>query len=84
MDVQAIDFILIKQKDRIFDMIHEGKYEETLALLDFLRPLWQECSYLYKWHECKRAVAEAIREKLTSATHWKQEQKWRDMLQKAM
>ena len=77
-----LDFILIRQKNALLELINDDKFEEALARLEFVRELWEENSYAYKYLELKRNMKERIQQLTGESTHWKQEQKWRNMMDK--
>ena len=76
-----MDNLLIHQKDHILALVRDDKYEEALLLLNFVRPMWEQFDYLYKYEEIKRNMEERCREQAIEATHWKTEQKWRNIIQ---
>ena len=58
-----IDNALIGQKDAIWGMIGESRYEEALSALAFISSMWEACSYGYKIVELCNVVKR-------DATNW--------------
>ena len=77
-----LDFILIRQKNALLELLWEDKFEEVLSKLEFVKELWEENRYGYKYVEIKRIMADRVFQLIGESTHWKQEQKWREMLSK--
>lgn len=48
-----LDNQLIKQKDTLLALIRNRKYDEASAILAFVKPMWDVCSYGYKWDEIR-------------------------------
>jgi len=80
MNLQAVDFALIRQKDHILALVRDEKFEEALALLNFSENLWDVASYSYKTREIKEIIKTALREKQHVCGHWKQHEKWAKLL----
>lgn len=78
----ALDWELIRQKNRILELVNEERYEEALLLLDFSESLWKECSYAYKTREIRERIKRELGELVFQSTHWKTEEKWRKLLDK--
>jgi soluble cytochrome b562 len=58
-----LDNILIRQKDKIIDLIDSGKTKEAQAALRVVEELWAACNYDYKTKELR----ERIKHKTTRA-----------------
>ena len=76
----SLDIELIRQKDHIRGLVFDEKYEEAILLLNFVAPLWADCSYAYKTEEIKELIRQEIRHHINEATHWKTEKKFTDLL----
>lgn len=44
----VIDNALVSQKDVIWGMIGESRYEEALFVISFVSDMWEACDYGYK------------------------------------
>jgi len=75
-----LDNELVRQKDHIYNLIVEERYEDALVLLDFAADLWAACNYAYKTAELKNIIRNALREKKAVCAHWKVHQKWARLL----
>ena len=80
MNLQALDFALIRQKDHILSLVNEDKFEEAIALLNFSENLWDVASYSYKTREIREIIKTALREKQHVCAHWKTHEKLAKLL----
>ena len=67
-----MDNALIRQKDFIIDLINSGDYAAAITLLKFVKELWHECSYGYKWRELRERGIMATNAVDGVCRHWKQ------------
>ena len=81
--MDALDNHLVRQKDHILSLVREDNFEEALTLLKFVRPMWTEFNYLYKFEEIKAIIVERLRQNATDV-HWKTEQKWLQLIDKVL
>lgn len=72
---------LVRQKDHILSLINNEEYEEANLLLNFSKELWAKASYAYKWDELKQRIRAELLNKRQCCAHWKQHQKWDNLLQ---
>lgn len=77
-----LDNALIRQKDNILNLVRDGLYEEALTLLNFSEDLWATCTYAYKTREIKDIIRAELRAKQGVCSHWKQHEKWANLLAK--
>ncbi|MFY4731174.1 hypothetical protein [Nitrospira sp. BLG_2] len=71
---------LVNQKNMILDLINNEKYEDALTLIYFTAELWEKCDYAYKTKELKERIRSELLNKRQCCAHWKQHQKWDNML----
>ncbi len=57
-----VEWELVRQKNRILELVNEERYEEALLLLDFSESLWKECSYAYKTREIRERIKRELGE----------------------
>jgi hypothetical protein len=68
MQDEVLDNCLVHQKDHIIDLIDSGKHNEAMAILKFVKELWETASYGYKYNELKER---GIRATDDHTGHWK-------------
>ncbi len=55
-----MDYILIRQKDRILNYLENGQIIEAKAALEVLQELWSVTSYSYKFDELHKRLVDLI------------------------
>ena len=53
---EHIDNILIRQKDILYALINENQLDLASNFLDYIKELWDELNYGYKWKEVKERL----------------------------
>jgi hypothetical protein len=82
--MNELDNTLVHQKDYIRSLINDGKYDEANMLLAFVKELWVQAAYVYKYVELKNILIAEVRNKLHTATHWKERAKWEAKYKKVL
>jgi hypothetical protein len=82
MNESTLSNVLIHQKDKLRQLIFDEKYEQAATTLEFVKEFWKEASYDYKYREIKEFITSEIRQNITNADHWKEREKWENLLHK--
>ena len=82
MNESTLSNVLIHQKDKLRQLVFDGQYEQAANLLEFVKELWKEASYDYKYNEVKNFIVNSVRQNIYCADHWKEREKWEKMLNK--
>ncbi len=82
MNESTLSNVLIHQKDHIRGLVLEEKYEEASLLLEFVKEFWESSEYGYKYQEIRNIISNTIRSNMILADHWKQKEKWENLLHK--
>ena len=61
MTPEEFDFLLVRQKDYILELINKRKYKEAKACLNCVNELWVNHSYAYKHVELTNLINERSR-----------------------
>lgn len=75
-----LDYALVRQKDKLLQLINDEKYEEAFSILEFVKDLWESCSYGYKYLEVKHRIVLCLESEVLTSSHWKTELKWVTLL----
>jgi len=73
---------LVQEKDYIFKLIHDEKFEDAMLKLLQAKERWEAASYGYKFKEMREIILSTVNEKYRDSTHWKQRKKWMNLLNK--
>lgn len=56
MNEKQLDFLIVRQKDKILQLINHSRKKEALIALDVVKELWDHCDYTYKYDEIKERI----------------------------
>jgi len=79
MQDDVLDNCLIHQKDAIIDLIDNGNHVEAMAIMKFVREMWETASYGYKWNELKERGIKATDD---HTGHWKRVKQQKELQNK--
>ena len=74
MTETQLDNQLVRQKDRLIELIDNGKTEQAQIILQFVREMWEAANYGYKFAELQarlkfqREAEQSQKEKATKRT----------------
>ena len=75
-----LDNELVNQKNAILSLANNGEYRQALTLLEFVKGLWESCSYGYKHREVKERIKRDVLQYMENAHHWKSQKAWESLL----
>lgn len=73
MNNAEFDNQLVRQKDRIIDLINNGKIQEAKAALHVVEEMWAAAGYSYKYKELNERIANKVASSRATQTLHKKE-----------